>query len=82
MTRMLLTKIYKIEHEAKELNEYIEIASRSPCHFIDSTVQDSIEFFEDEYDGNPTINMAPRIVFHCDLTLDRKKKLDCRGLLN
>lgn len=58
-----LTKIYRIEHGATELNEYIEIASRSSCHFIDSTVQDSVEFFEDEFDENPTIHVAPRIIF-------------------
>ena len=77
-----LTKIYRIEHGSTELNEYIEIASRSPCHFIDSTVQDSIEFFEDEDDENPTINIAPRIVFHRDRTPARKGTPDCRGLLN
>ena len=77
-----LTKIYRIEHGATELNEYIEIASRSPCHFIDSTVQDSIEFFEDEDDENPTINMAPRIIFHRDRTPTRKGTPDRRGLLN
>ncbi len=62
-----LTKIHRIEHGATELNEYIEIASRSSCHFIDSTVQDSIEFFEDEFDENPTIHMAPRIIFRRSL---------------
>jgi hypothetical protein len=77
-----LTKIYRIEHGETELNEYIEIASRSPCHFIDITVQDSIELFEDEDDENPTINMAPRIVFHHDLTPARKGTSDFRGLLN
>jgi hypothetical protein len=58
-----LTKIHRIEHGETELNEYIEIASRSSCHLIDITVQDSIKFFEDEFDENPTIYMAPRIIF-------------------
>ena len=58
-----LTKIHRIEHGETELNEYIEIASRSFCHSIDSTVQDSINFFEDEFDENPTIHLAPRIIF-------------------
>lgn len=58
-----LTKIYRIEHGEIELNEYIEIASRSSCHLIDSTVQDSINFFEDEFDESPTIHLAPKIIF-------------------
>jgi hypothetical protein len=58
-----LTEIHRIEHGETELNEYIEIASRSSCHLIDSTVQDSIKFFEDEFDENPIIHLAPRIIF-------------------
>jgi hypothetical protein len=58
-----LTEIHRIEHGETELNEYIEIASRSSCHSIDSTVQDSINFFEDEFDENPTIHLAPKIIF-------------------